>query len=99
MASYFRNPANSYVEKATSSWTWLWALLFGPFFFIYKGAWAVSFVYFLCLLFLTGGQAGIIVAIALWIIFAAVATPVVRKVYLRRGWVDASPSSSGARRA
>lgn len=39
MRTYFQNPANGYVEVATTPWTWLWALLFGPFFFAYKGLW------------------------------------------------------------
>src|SRR5262245_65720470 len=51
MATYFENPVNGYVEKATGSWTWLWAFLFGPFYLAYKGAWPHVLVYLLVLLF------------------------------------------------
>lgn len=38
MNSYFAHPSNGYVEKATGAFTWLWALIFGPFYFAYRGA-------------------------------------------------------------
>ena len=35
----FRNPMNGYSEEVTTGSTWLWALLFGPFFYAAKGVW------------------------------------------------------------
>jgi len=93
MATYFMNPANRYIEKATGPWTWLWALLFGPFYFIYKGAWPHAFAYVFALLFLGRDVIAVLVATLLWIVFAFAAYPIVRKTYLRKGWVETSGAS------
>ena len=37
--SYFKNPGNGHVEQVTNNASWLWFVLFGPLYFLYKGAW------------------------------------------------------------
>ena len=39
----FENPSNGYRESV-SGLTWLWALLFGVFYFAYKGIWRHVFI-------------------------------------------------------
>jgi hypothetical protein len=39
MASYFQNPSNGYIVKGNGKFAILWAVLFGPFYFAYKGLW------------------------------------------------------------
>ena len=38
MQELYANPVNGHTE-AISRWAWLWALLFGPFFFAARGVW------------------------------------------------------------
>ena len=89
MARYFQNPTNGYVEKATGGFTWLWAFLFGPLYYVYKGAWPAAFVYLLLVFSpLTGGNGGILIAIVLWVIFAIAIYPAVDRAYRRAGWIE-----------
>ena len=77
LAMTFKNPANGLVEKSRNAG--LWSFLFGIFYFAYKGAWmpaAISFV----AAFLTGGVA--------WLVIPFFADGMLRKDYLRRGWVE-----------
>jgi len=103
MASYFENPANGYREKATGGWTWLWALLFGPFYFLYKGAWphaVVSFV--LTIVIFSGTTKYLIVELVMWsavaVVYAVAAYPIVRKTYRRAGWIDVGQDQPPRRR-
>lgn len=91
MATYFMNPANRYIEKVTGAWTWLWPLLFGPFYYIYKGAWPYAFAYLLALILLGGGQTGVLLSFVLWVVFAIAIYPVVRATYSRSGWIETDP--------
>lgn len=77
MATYFRNPTNDYVEKATTRWTWLWALLFGPFYFLYKGIWSHAIINFIFW-----------PLIVVWIGYAIFASDLVKKSYRQRGWIQ-----------
>ena len=74
----FVNRTNNYVEEA--SLPWLWTLLFGPFYFAVKGIWTHCFVG-LILAILTYGIS--------WIAYAFFAGYIVKRHYLRRGWVEA----------
>lgn len=40
----FQNPVNDYVESASAPF--LWAFLFGPFYFVLKGIWRHAVLYF-----------------------------------------------------
>jgi len=70
----FRNPLNGYTED--SNHCWLWSLLFGPFYFAYKGAWFHFFlgVFLACVTFVS------------WVVYPFFAESVVRTVYQRKGW-------------
>lgn len=72
----FRNPANGYEEDL--KYAWLWCLLFGPFYFILKGSWAHALIF-------------TVIAIATflisWLIYPFFAEKIVKKIYLRRGWL------------
>ena len=93
MARYFMNPANRYIEKATGPLTWLWALLFGPFYFVYKGAWQHALLYFA--LFCGAAAFGVNAAPFLWLIlaigYAIAAYPLAAKTYRRSGWIETTP--------
>lgn len=87
MASYFKNPTNGYVEKGTTGWSWLWALLFGPFYFVYKGVWGHALINF----FLGPMTLGIV-----WIVYAFFAAGIVRKNYRQRGWIQVHEPANAA---
>lgn len=71
----FENPANGYQEEV--SLPWLWALLFGGFYFAVKGIWTHASVG-LGLAFLTFGIS--------WVVYPFFASTIVRRHYLRKGW-------------
>lgn len=73
----FENPSNGYVEE--SSLAWLWALLFGCFYFAIKGIWT-HVVISLFLGLLTYGFS--------WLIYPFFATGIIRKSYLKKGWKE-----------
>jgi len=72
----FKNPTNGHTESVGPAW--LWALLFGVFYFAYKGMWTHAIIGF-ALAFVTFGIS--------WVIYAILAPGLVRKHYLQRGWV------------
>lgn len=76
----FENPTNGYRENV-SSLTWLWALIFGAFFFAYKGIWRH---------FVIGIIAGILTAGISWFIYPFFAKRIVTNNYLRQGWRSVS---------
>jgi len=78
MEGYFQNPKNGYVEKAYTSVSWLWLLLFGVFYFALKGIWGHAIISFV-LAFLTGGIS--------WLIYPFFTYRIVRKHFLRKGWI------------
>jgi len=71
-----RNPQNDYVEE--SSLPFLWCLLFGAFYFMFKGAWAHA-VLFVLFALLTAGIT--------WFIYPFFASAIVKKTYLRKGFI------------
>lgn len=58
MANNFKNPETG--EVVTIEHAWLWSLLFGAFYFMYKEAWKLTAITFLLALF-TGGFSWFIV--------------------------------------
>lgn len=75
--TYFRNPANGYVVKATGELPLLWTFLLGPFYLGYKGLWGHAFL----LLLTTVGTAGLA-----WLVYPFFAGSLIRKRYLEAGW-------------
>jgi len=76
-SGYFKNPMNGHIERAYSSVTWLWVLLFGFFYWAVKGVWTHAVVSAL-LGFLTGGLS--------WLVYPFFAKKIIRNHYLKRGW-------------
>lgn len=74
----FVNPANGYRESVGNCW--LWCLLFGSFYFMSKGCWGHALIS-LGLALPTSGIS--------WIAYPFFAKDIVRRSYLRRGWVPA----------
>ena len=77
-ATKFKNLANGYQEFGGTDFSWLWCLLFGVFFFLYKGIWkhvVLSFV----LALLTVGMS--------WFIYPIFARGIVNNHYLSQGWI------------
>ncbi|WP_130472910.1 DUF2628 domain-containing protein [Candidatus Magnetaquicoccus inordinatus] len=84
----FQNSVNGYEE--TRSVPWLWALLFGPLYFMAIGRWSSAFFWIIVAVimgFLLGPLAmpGWII-LDLW--YAIFAGSIVRRSYLSRGWYE-----------
>jgi hypothetical protein len=75
----FKNPSNGQIEYADKAW--LWALLFGAFYFASKEIWSHTFIGFV-LAIPTFGLS--------WLIYPCFATEIVRTNYLRKGWIEIS---------
>ena len=45
--AYFKNPQNGYVEKVTTVFSWLWVLLLGPLYLLFRGFFLHALVYVL----------------------------------------------------
>jgi len=95
----FKNPANGYTQSVTKASAFWGCLLFGIFYFAYKGVWRHAAIGLLAAL-LTAGIS--------WIVYPFFAYNCVRTSYLERGWrelglrsgrgvrrQDASPSFDG----
>ena len=74
----FQNPANGHRERVGAAG--LWAFLFGPFYFGYKGAWGHAALYLLAGLATFGVSA---------FIYPFFAKHIIRKHYLHAGWTQA----------
>ena len=79
MAILFKNPANGYIESSSNAW--LWCLLFGIFYFLFKGIWTHAVIGFV-LAVLTGGIS--------WLIYPFFAKSIVINSYSRKGWIQVS---------
>jgi hypothetical protein len=84
----FKNPQNDYVE--TSSVPLLWALLFGPLYFVFKGAYR-HFVIFALLAIPISIFIHPVLVMFIWIVYAFLAPSIIQSSYLRRGWVEIKP--------
>lgn len=73
----FRNPANGYTQSVTKASAFFWCLIFGVFYFAYKGVWRHAAIGLLAA-FLTAGIS--------WLIYPFFAFNCVRTSYLERGW-------------
>ncbi|MBK6895419.1 MAG: DUF2628 domain-containing protein [Alphaproteobacteria bacterium] len=73
----FRNPISQRIEVVKEAF--LWCLLFGPIYFLYKRAWLHAIISLL-LLFPTGGVS--------WLIYPFFARRIVVKQYKKKGWQE-----------
>jgi hypothetical protein len=82
----FKNPQNSYIEEASSSLSWLWVLLFGPFYWIVRGIWKHAVLSFLLALFTFGIS---------HLIYPFFTYSILKAHYLKNGWIPLeNPSES-----
>ena len=66
-------------SEEVSPYAWLWVLLFGCFYFVVKGVWRHALISSFCALFTNGLS---------WLIYPFFASSIMRKHYLREGWVE-----------
>lgn len=90
MTVHFRNPSNGYIEKATGEFWWLWAFLFGAFYFAYKGLWDHAVLYVIAALVTLG------LSMLIYPFFAA---KLVRKRYGELSWIETSSPTDVHRNA
>lgn len=76
----FENPANGYVEAV--SVPWLWCLLFGALYLAWHEAW-FGVMLWIVVIPLTAGLA--------WLVFPFFAELIIRRQYLRSGWIEKRP--------
>lgn len=76
----FTNPANNYTTTGTTPFTWLWCLLFGPLFFVYKGVWSHAVISIVAA-FITFGIS--------WLIYPFFASWAIKHHFQTKGWVAA----------
>ena len=91
-------PSNGHSEEV-SDWTWVFAFLFGIFYFMVKGLWThVAIQIALIVVSLAAfGESGILVIMIMWIAYAFTARGILDRAYLRKGYKPASSlTASGA---
>lgn len=93
--SGFINTANGHREDV-SSLTWLWALLFGLFFFMYKGIWRHVLIQLVLIvgLYAAFGAPATMFVFVMWVTYAFCAHGIVEASYLRQGYASASDAST-----
>ena len=83
----FKNPANDHTEEVLSSLYGLWVFLWAPIYYAVKGIWTHAVVSFL-LCWVLGAYTFGIATIIIALIYAFMNRSIVRKHYLRKGWVE-----------
>lgn len=86
MAKYkvYKNPHNNYREKVKDGFNW-WVLLFGPFWYLFKGFIGKAILWFIVALVVGSFTVGI-GAIIVWLICAFKANKALQERYLSKGW-------------
>ena len=74
----FKNPTNDYVESI-SGFAWFWTLIFGFFYFAFKGVWRHAIIGFIL---------GLCTAGVSWLIYPFFAKKIVANHYRRMGWIE-----------
>ena len=74
----FKNPTNGYTETVTG-WSMLWTLLFGCFYFAYKGVWGHFFI---------GLVLGMLTLGLSWLVYPFFTPGILRKKYRQLGWTE-----------
>ena len=80
----FRNPANNYTWRI-SPYAGIWALLFGPLYFVTHGAWPAAIIYIVVCF---ASAVTVIGPFIVWIVGAFIASDIVATAYLRKGWIE-----------
>lgn len=75
----FQNPANGYVEHSNSPVSWLWVLLFGPFYFIARGIWTHAIISLVAAIVTVGLS---------WLVYPFAVYAITNNHYRRQGWVQ-----------
>lgn len=75
----FRNPSNGYEEDANGALSWLWVLLFGSFYFMFKGIWKHAIISLIAAILTVGLS---------WLIYPFFAYSITNGHYRRMGWVE-----------
>ena len=75
----FKNPANEYIEDASSKLSWLWVLLFGPIYWAVRGVWRHCFTH-LVLALVSFGIAHLI--------YPFFTYGILEKHYRKMGWIE-----------
>lgn len=78
-----KNPETGEVVEI-SPFVWVWVLLFGVFYFAFKGMWTHV---------LAGTLFAIVTMGLSWLIYPFFATDIMRKHYLRKGWIEIPPEA------
>ena len=74
----FKNPSNNYIEKVSSSFSWLWCCLFGPIYWIYKGIWRHAIIHLILVVITAGGVS---------LIYPFFTYKIIRNHFNKIGWV------------
>lgn len=74
----FRNPANNYILSGSGSLSWLWCLLFGPLYFLFKG----NIVHALLSLVLAIATSGVSIFLYPFFVYQ-----INDDYFLRKGWI------------
>lgn len=81
----FENPQNGYQERVPRL-AWLWMLLFGVFYMIVRNLWTHVAIVAATMALALMMPAVWLIAIPLWVGYAASAPALIRSNYLKRGW-------------
>jgi hypothetical protein len=90
----FRNPQTGYTETKTAPM--LWTALFGGLYFLANGLWTPLLLWSACAVvsFAILGEPGTLLVLLVSLIFAAAGPDLIRRSYLRRGWVEVEETGS-----
>ncbi len=75
----FKNPSNNYPEEVSSKISWLWCLLFGPIYWIYKGIWRHAIIHLILAIITAGGAS---------LVYPFFTYKIIRNHFNRIGWVN-----------
>lgn len=94
MTQAFENPSNGHRESADLAW--LFAFLFGFFYFAVKGLWTHVVIQLAAIVLLLAafGPPGTMFVLLMWLAYAFAAPSILRSAYLRRGWHEVGAAAS-----
>ena len=110
MSTYFMQPANRYVERATTAWSWALVLIFGWVYFAVREVWGQAILLFMLqapvhVVFATRPKhqwADVVIWIALDLLPASPQAFLVKGImerrYKRQGWVELDGKPNRRRR-
>jgi len=96
MVRTFRNPANGHTEQVSTE-SWLYVVIFGAFYLMYRGLWAHFLIWIAVVSVLTAvtGGPGIIIALPIVTIgYGLSIQGILAKSYLRKGWEEVTDTTS-----